>query len=607
MSNKEYVVGIDLGTTNSAISWMKPDGTVEIIPNAEGKRTTPSIVAFTKDGDIIVGEPAKRQAVLNSENTVRSIKRHMGSDYKVNIMGKDYTPQQISAYILKKLVKDAEDYLNGKIKKAVITCPAYFNDAQRQATKEAGEIAGLEVLRVINEPTAASISFGLDKSSAGDKQIVVYDLGGGTFDVSLLELGDDIIEVKATNGNNHLGGDDFDDKLIDWLVDEFRNSTSINLKNDKQAMQRLKEAAETAKIELSSKFETEINLPFITVNQGQPVHLEKKLTRTKFEEIIRTLVESTRAPIEKAMQDSGLRITEIDEILLVGGSTRTPMVQKLVKDYFGKDPNKGVNPDEAVSLGAAVQAAIMSGKSDKDLVLVDVTPLSLGVEVMGGLVEHIIEKNTKIPSKKSKVFTTAVDFQPEVEIRILQGERTLAKDNFSLGSFKLTGLPPAPRGVPQIEVTFDMDSNGIVNVYAKDLGTGKQQSMVVTGRQKLSPEEIQRMINEAKEFEEQDKRKREEIELKNQADQLCYQLEKMINDKETADKIPQDVKSNLEPKIADLRQAIAEDNIGKIKILMDELKEEAMKVGQHMYQPAEGEAQAPNNEEVQYEDKSEDK
>jgi len=581
MSQKEFVVGIDLGTTNSAISWMKPDGNVEVISNSEGKRTTPSIVAFSKDGDIIVGEPAKRQAVLNSDKTIRSIKRHMGEDYSVNIDGKEYTPQQISAYILKKLVSDAEDYLGGKINQAVITVPAYFNDAQRQATKEAGEIAGLEVLRIINEPTAASIAFGMDKSADGDKNVVVYDLGGGTFDVSILDIGDDIIEVVSTSGNNSLGGDDFDQRLINYFVSEFKKDNGVDLSSDKQALQRLKEAAESAKIELSTKFETEINLPFITVVDGQPVHLEKKLSRAKFEELTGDLIESTGTQIENAIKDSGLSKESIDEVLLVGGSTRIPAVQKLVKSYFNKDANKGVNPDEAVAMGAAVQGAIMTGKSDKDLVLVDVTPLSLGVEVKGGLVQPVIERNTKIPVKKSQTFTTAVDYQPEVEVRVYQGERSLASDNFFLGDFKLTGLPPAPRGVPQIEVTFDIDSNGIVNVSAKDNGTGKQQSMVVTGRQKMDSEQIQQMIKDAKEYEEQDKRKKEEIELKNQAEDMAYQTEKLLN--ENGDKIPEDVKGPVQEKINELREALSEDNIGKIKIVMDELKQESMKIGQQMY------------------------
>ena len=601
MAEKEYVVGIDLGTTNSAIAWMKPDGNVEVIPNAEGKRTTPSIVHFSKDGTVIVGEPAKRQVVLHPERTIRSIKRKMGSDYKVTVDNKNFTPQQISAFVLQKLVRDAEAYLGGKIKKAVITVPAYFNDAQRQATKEAGEIAGLEVLRIINEPTAASIAFGLNKVHE-DKKIVVYDLGGGTFDVSILDVGEGVIEVVSTSGNNHLGGDDFDQRIINWLVEEFKKEHGSDISNDRQAMQRLKEAAETAKIELSTKLETEINLPFITVVNGQPVHLQKTLTRKKFEELVRDLVESTRGPIETALKDAGLSPEEVDDVLLVGGSTRIPAVQELVKSIFHKEPSKGVNPDEAVAVGAAVQAAIMTGNTEQDLVLVDVTPLSLGVEVKGGLMEVIIPKNSKIPIRKSKVFTTAADFQTEVEIGVFQGERPLARDNFFLGSFKLTGIPPAPRGVPQIEVSFDIDANGIVNVSAKDLGTGKQQSMVVTGRNKLSSEDIERMIREAQEYEEQDKRKREEIELKNQADDLAYQVEKLIN--ENKDKVPEDQRTRLESLISDVRDAINNNDIAKLKIVMEDLKNESMKLGQLIYQQAQQTANAganpnPNPEDTQ--------
>jgi molecular chaperone DnaK len=601
MAEKEYVVGIDLGTTNSAIAWMKPDGNVEVIPNAEGKRTTPSIVHFSKDGSVIVGEPAKRQVVLHPDRTIRSIKRKMGSDYKVSIDNKSFTPQQISAFVLQKLVRDAEAYLGGKIKKAVITVPAYFNDAQRQATKEAGEIAGLEVLRIINEPTAASIAFGLNKVHE-DKKIVVYDLGGGTFDVSILDVGEGVIEVVSTSGNNHLGGDDFDQRIIDWLVEEFKKEHNADISNDRQAMQRLKEAAETAKIELSTKLETEINLPFITVVNGQPVHLQKTLTRKKFEELVRDLIESTRGPIETALKDAGLSADEVDDVLLVGGSTRIPAVQELVKSIFHKEPSKGVNPDEAVAVGAAVQAAIMTGNTEQDLVLVDVTPLSLGVEVKGGLMEVIIPKNSKIPIRKSKVFTTAGDFQTEVEIGVFHGERPLARDNFFLGSFKLTGIPPAPRGVPQIEVSFDIDANGIVNVSAKDLGTGKQQSMVVTGRNKLSSEDIERMIREAQEYEEQDKRKREEIELKNQADDLAYQVEKLIN--ENKDKVPEDQKTRLESLISDVRDAINNNDIAKLKIVMEDLKNESMKLGQYIYQQAQQAADAnanpgPNPEDTQ--------
>jgi molecular chaperone DnaK len=596
MAKKEFVVGIDLGTTNSVIAWMKPDGTVEVIPNAEGSRTTPSIVSFTKTGEILVGEPAKRQLILNSERTIKSIKRKMGTDYKVRIDDKEYTPQEISALILKKLKKDAEEYLGGEIKKAVITCPAYFNDAQRQATKEAGIIAGLEVLRIINEPTAAALAYGLDKME-GERKVLVYDLGGGTFDVSILEIGGGVIQVIATSGNNHLGGDDFDQRIMDYIIDEFKKQHGVDLRNDKQALQRIRDAAEKAKIELSTKLETDISLPYITATAEGPLHLEMKLTRAMFESLTRDLVEKTREPIERALNDAKLSPQDIDEIILVGGMTRVPMVQKFIKDIFGKEPNKSVNPDEAVAIGAAIQAAILAGTEgakDKDVVLVDVTPLTLGVEVKGGLMEPIIPRNTTIPVRKSKIFTTAEDGQTSVEVRVYQGERAMARDNIFLGSFQLVGIPPAPRGVPQIEVTFDIDADGIVHVSAKDLGTGKEQSMVVTGRHQLSSEDIERMIREAQMYEEQDKRKREEVELKNKADDLAYHIEKVL--KENGDKIPEDTKNRLEEIIRDLRDAINRDDIAKVKILFDDLQKESMKIGEYLYkQQAQGGAQGGEN------------
>ncbi|AAD35460.1 MULTISPECIES: molecular chaperone DnaK [Thermotoga] len=586
---KEFVVGIDLGTTNSVIAWMKPDGTVEVIPNAEGSRVTPSVVAFTKSGEILVGEPAKRQMILNPERTIKSIKRKMGTDYKVRIDDKEYTPQEISAFILKKLKNDAEAYLGGEIKKAVITCPAYFNDAQRQATKEAGIIAGLEVLRIINEPTAAALAYGLDKAGKEEK-VLVYDLGGGTFDVSILEIGEGVIEVIATAGNNHLGGDDFDQRLIDWMAEEFKKQHGIDLREDRQALQRLRDAAEKAKIELSTKMETDVSLPFIAVSpSGQPLHLEMRITRSLFESLTRDLVEMTRGPIEQALNDAKLSPQDIDEIILVGGMTRVPMVQRFIKEFFGKEPNKSVNPDEAVAIGAAIQAAILAGTEGakgRDIVLVDVTPLTLGIEVKGGLFEPIIPRNTKIPVRKSKIFTTVEDGQTEVEIRVYQGERPIARENIFLGSFKLVGIPPAPRGVPQIEVTFDIDSDGIVHVSAKDLGSGKEQSMVVTGRHKLSEDEIKRMIEDAKRYEEQDKRLKEEIELKNRADDLAYSVEKTL--KEHGDKIPADLKSRLEDMIRELRDAINRNDIPKVKMLFDDLQKESMKIGEYLYKSATG-------------------
>jgi len=581
MSDREFVVGIDLGTTNSVIAWMKPDGSIEVIPNAEGSRLTPSIVAFTKTGEILVGEPAKRQMILNSERTIKSIKRKMGSDYKVRIDDKEYTPQQISAYILMKMKKDAEQYLGGRIKKAVITCPAYFNDAQRQATKEAGQIAGFEVLRIINEPTAAALAYGLDKKK--EQKVLVYDLGGGTFDVSILEISEGVIQVIATSGNNHLGGDDFDQRIIDWLAEDFKKQHGIDLREDKQALQRLRDAAEKAKIELSTKLETDISLPYIAATSSGPLHLETRLTRSLYESLVRDLVEMTRGPIERALGDAKLSPRDIDEVILVGGMTRTPMVQRLIYEIFGKEPNKSVNPDEAVAIGAAIQAAILAGSAkDKDIVLVDVTPLTLGIEVKGGLMEPIIPRNTTIPVRKSKIFTTAEDFQTEVEIRVYQGERAMARDNIFLGSFRLVDIPPAPRGVPQIEVTFDIDSDGIVHVSAKDLASNKEQSMVVTGRHKLREDEIKKMVEEAQRYEEQDKRKREEVELKNKADDLAYSVNKML--KEHGSKLPQDLKDRLESLVKDLRDAISRDDIAKVKLLFDDLQRESMKIGQYLYE-----------------------
>ncbi len=576
---KEFVVGIDLGTTNSVIAWVKPDKTSEVISNAEGSRTTSSVVSFSKTGEIIVGEPAKRQAVLNSDRTIRSIKRKMGTDSKSTIDGKDYTPQEISSYILRKMVKDAEAYLGGSIKKAVVTCPAYFNDAQRQATKEAGQIAGLEVLRIINEPTAAALAYGLDRKN--DEKVVVFDLGGGTFDVSILEIGDGVIQVVSTNGNNHLGGDDFDKRVVDWLAENFRKEHGVDLRNDRQALQRLYEAGEKSKIELSTKMETDISLPFITATAEGPLHLEAKLTRATLESLVRDLVESTRGPVENALRDAKLNASDINEVLLVGGMTRMPLVQQTIKAIFKKEGNKSINPDEAVSVGAAIQSSILSGEMGKDVVLVDVTPLTLGVEVKGGLLEPIIERNTPIPVKKAKVFTTAEDNQTEVEVRVYQGERKIATQNHMLGSFRLVGIMSAPRNIPQIEVSFDIDTDGIVNVNAKDLGTGKEQGMVVTGRNKLDPTEINKMVEDAKRNEEEDNRRKQEIEMKNQADNLVYSIEKIL--KESGDKIPGDLRSKVESLKNDLRDAVNKENMQRIKVLMDALNVESMKMGAFLY------------------------
>lgn len=578
--SKEFVVGIDLGTTNSCISWVKPDGSPEVIPNQEGARTTPSVVSFIND-EIVVGEPAKRQAIMKPDLVVKSIKRKMGSGETIKIGNKKYTPQEISSFILRKLVKDAEQYLGGKIKKAVITVPAYFNDAQRQATKEAGEIAGLEVLRIINEPTQAQLAYGLDKKA--EEKVAVYDLGGGTFDVSILEIGDGVIQVVSTNGNNHLGGDDFDNALVDYLVDGFRKANGKDLSRDKQAMQRLIEAQEKTKIELSTKMQTDINLPFISNDVTGALHFEMLITRSILENLVKSLVEKTKQPVITAIGDAKLNKADIKEVLLVGGMTRMPLVQKTITDLFGKDGNKNVNPDEAVAVGAQIQQAIVQGVGNvnSDIVLVDVTPLTLGVEVQGGLLEPIIEKNTTIPIKKSKVFTTAVDNQPEVQIRIFQGERPMANDNYLLGNFSLTGILPAPRHVPQIEVTFDIDTNGIVNVTAKDLGTQKEQTITVTGRNNLSKDEIDKMIQDAKQHEEDDKKKQEEIQTKNNATNEVYQAETML--KETGDKIDPEKRQNVESIIGDLKKAIEEDNIIRIKSVQEELREKMMEIGKDVY------------------------
>nr|WP_277996034.1 molecular chaperone DnaK [Ammonifex degensii] len=539
-----------------------------VIPNAEGGRVTPSVVAFSSTGELLVGEPAKRQAIINPERTVISIKRHMGSNYRVKIDDKEFTPQQISAFILQKLKRDAEAYLGEKITKAVITVPAYFDDSQRQATKDAGRIAGLEVVRIINEPTAAALAYGLDKE--GTQTILVYDLGGGTFDVSILEIGEGVFEVKATSGNNRLGGDDFDQRIIDYLIAEFKKETGIDLRQDRMAMQRLKEAAEKAKIELSTLTSTTINLPFIAADASGPKHLNVTLTRAKFEELTRDLVEMTMGPIKQALADAGLKPEDIDKILLVGGSTRMPCIQEAVRRFFGKEPHKGINPDECVAIGAAIQGAIIAGEV-RDVVLVDVIPISLGIETLGGVFTKIIERNTTIPVRRSQIFTTAADNQTTVEIHVLQGERPMAADNKSLGRFLLTGIPPAPRGVPQIEVTFDVDVNGILNVTARDLATGREQSITITGSTRLSEEEIQRMIKEAEQYAEQDRRRKEEAETRNQAESLVYQAEKVLKD--FRDKADKEKVERLEAALKELKAALEKQDIDEIKRKMEALTE----------------------------------
>lgn len=573
------IIGIDLGTTNSCVAVME-GGEPVVIANVEGNRTTPSVVAFTKDGERLVGETAKRQAVTNPDRTISSIKRHMGKDYNVEIDGKSYTPQDISAMILQKLKTDAENYLGEKVTDAVITVPAYFSDSQRQATKDAGRIAGLNVRRIINEPTAASLAYGLDKDEEHHK-IMVFDLGGGTFDVSILELGDGVFEVVSTSGDNHLGGDDFDQAIIDYLAEEFKKEHGVDLRNDKMSLQRLREASEKAKKELSSVMTTNINLPFITATQAGPLHLTLDLTRAKFDELTAHLVERSMEPTRKALKDAGLSASDIDKVILVGGSTRIPAVQQAVRNLIGKEPHKGVNPDEVVALGAAIQAGVLSGEV-KDLLLLDVTPLSLGIETLGGVFTKLIERNTTIPTKKSQIFSTAADNQTAVDIHVLQGERSMASGNITLGRFQLTGIPPAPRGVPQIEVTFDIDANGIVNVSAKDLGTGKEQKITITASTNLSEEEIQRKIKEAEQFAEEDKRNKENIEIRNNADSLVYQTEKTL--KELEGKIDSSEKDKVQSKLDDLKKALEGTDIESIKKKTEELTTEFHALSQKLYE-----------------------
>ena len=580
------IIGIDLGTTNSCVAVIE-GGEPVVIANAEGARTTPSVVGFTKTGERLVGQVAKRQAITNPDRTISSIKRHMGTDYKVDIDGKKYTPQEISAMILAKLKADAESYLGEKVTEAVITVPAYFNDAQRQATKDAGAIAGLDVKRIINEPTAASLAYGVDKEN--DQKVMVYDLGGGTFDVSIIEMGDGVTEVLSTAGDTHLGGDDFDQRIIDWMADEFKKENGVDLRSDKMAAQRLKEAAEKAKIELSGVASTAINLPFITADATGPKHLDMTLTRAKFNELTSDLVERTMQPVRRALSDAGLQPSDLHKVLLVGGSTRIPAVQEAVKNFMHIEPSKGINPDECVAIGAAIQGGVLGGDV-KGIVLLDVTPLSLGIETMGGVCTRIIARNTTIPTKKSQIFSTAADNQPSVEVNVLQGEREFARDNKSLGTFHLDGIAPAPRGVPQIEVTFDIDANGIVNVSAKDLGTGKEQHITITSSTNMSKDDVEKAVREAEQYAAEDKKRREEVDLRNGADQMIFQTEKALG--ELGDKVSASEKSDVEAKIADLKEALKGSDIEAIKAKQEELQKAFYAISEKVYKEAAAAQQA---------------
>ena len=578
-------VGIDLGTTNSCVAYLEPDGSVEVIPNAEGARTTPSVVAFSKNGDVLVGEVAKRQAVTNVDRTISSVKRHMGTNWSKEIDGKKYNAQEISARILQKLKNDAEAFLGDKVTDAVITVPAYFNDAERQATKDAGQIAGLNVLRIINEPTAAALTYGLEKGKE-DEKILVFDLGGGTFDVTLLEVGKDAedgfstIQVVATSGDNRLGGDDWDQRIVDWLVQQVKNKDGVDLSKDKIALQRLKEAAETAKKELSTANEANISMQYVSMGENGPIHLDEKLTRAKFQDLTKDLLERTRKPFENVLSDAGIKVSDIDQVVLVGGSTRMPAVADLVKELTGKDPNKTVNPDEVVADGAALQAGVIKGDR-KDVLLIDVTPLSLGIETKGGVMTKMIERNTAIPTKRSEIFSTAEDNQPSVAIQVYQGEREFTRDNKLLGNFELTGIAPAPRGMPQIEVTFDIDANGIVNVSAKDKGTGKEQSVVITGGSALSKDEIDRMVKDAEQHAVEDKKRREEAETRNQAEAFAYSMEKQLADNK--DKLPADVVDAVESDIKAVKDALEGDDAGRVKDAYEALGKSSQRIGEALY------------------------